>query len=209
MNKARLIAAALMTAASLGALAQSSLTAAFAEAPQRVFPLLDRDARLDMIDYFQAGKSTASTNRFNGKSRITSLSPMQMRVSMTDASNCELDLLPTPGDTLVMMITTVKTPSPDSRMSVYSSDWESDLTADVFTKPVLADWVSDKSRRDEVAALLPFLLVSYAYDPATGVLTLTNNTKQFASADVYEIVAPALRQSLRYKWTGTKFKPLP
>ena len=53
--------------------------------------------------------------------------------------------------------------------------------------------------------MVPFLLISYSYNPATLTLTLTNNTRSFLSEDVYSIVEPYLKTEILYKWNGKKF----
>lgn len=187
------------------AYAQLTASKAFVEAPRNVMPLLDRNARLDMLDYFNSGLSTKTANKLNGASAITAASPMQIAVQLTDASTCHFAMLPAQSDTLVAVISTVSTPAPDSKMTVYSSDYSRDLTPSVLAKPTLKEWLTDTSMLSTVESMVPFLLISYSYDPGSGLLTLTNNTKQFLSEDVYAIVEPYLKKSISYKWTGKKF----
>lgn len=210
LRKTTVTLAAGMLLGALAATAQTTAASAFVDAPKSVFPLLDQSARLDMLDYFNSGMSNPTTNALDGKSRITSATPARLEISMTDASTYQINILPAEGgDTLVALISTVATPAPDSRMSIYSRDWSTNLTGEVFARPRLADWLTSegKKRSGEVEALVPFLLVSYSYDPATGLLTLTNNTSRFLSADVYEIVEPCFRKALVYKWNNKKFVP--
>ena len=68
-------------------------TKAFAEAPAKVFPTLDRMTRLDMIDYFNSGSPKPSKNAFKGDSRILSASDSQITVQTSDVSDVELSLL--------------------------------------------------------------------------------------------------------------------
>ncbi len=146
------------------AFAQLTASQAFADAPQNVFPLLDHNTKLDMIDYFNSGMSTASKNAMDGKSRITAITPAKVEISMTDASSYELALLPTAnGDTVVALITTVATPAPDSQMTLFSKDWATNLTSSLYSKPGMADWLTEEGRANsgEVEGLVPFLLVSY------------------------------------------------
>ncbi len=176
-----------------------------------MFPLLDRNARLDMIDYFENGMTNTTANAMQGQSAVTAISPLSLSVKMTDSSSYELDLLPTAkGDTLVMLISTVATPAPDSKISIRSSDWRTDMTASAFTRPTLDQWLTDKGRdnKGEVEAFVPFPLISYSYDPSSAVLKLTNNTRQFLSSDIYETVAPYLLGEKSYRWNGKKFTPL-
>lgn len=186
--------------------AQITASSAFADAPQSVFPLLDRNTRLDMIDYFNNGMSTPSANLLNGKSRVTSITPMKLGVEMTDASTYEIAVLPAKSDTLVAVISTVATPTPDSRMTIYSRDFN-EVPGSAFVRPEVKDWLTPEGKKNsaEVDILVPFMLVSYSYDPDSRTLTLTNNTGKFLSADVYEIVKPYLMETLTYQWDGSKF----
>ena len=186
--------------------AQLTAASAFTDAPQAVFPLLDRNTRLDMIDYFNNGMSTQSANLLNGKSRVTSISPMKVELEMTDASTYEIALLPAKSDTLVAVISTVATPAPDSRLTVYSRDFATHVKA-AFVRPEVKDWLTPEGKKNsaQVDMLVPFMLVSYSYDPDSRTLTLTNNTGSFMSADLYEIVKPYLLSSLTYQWDGSKF----
>lgn len=201
------IALLLMAALPAGALTPEE---AFADAPRRIFPLLDRNMRLDMVDYYRSSLSTPTPNALKGTSAVTQLTPSSIRVRLSGSSQSELALLPAKGDTLLAVINTVSTPAPDSKLSVYDRAWRTDLTSRVFTRPQLADWLTAEGRKnaDEVATYVPFLLISYDYDPATATLTLTNNTGSFLSEDVYAIVQSYFKPSLTYRWNGSKFVSL-
>ncbi len=126
---------------------------------------------------------------------------------MTDASTWDFIILP--GKTpMIAVITTVATPAPDSRMTVYSSDWNRDLTAQVFKKPTLDMWLTPegKKNRAEVDMNVPFMLVSYNYDPASQTLTLNNNVKQFVGDDVYSMVENYLLPKLTFRYNQSTGK---
>lgn len=201
------VSAVSITATVVSISAQITASQAFVDAPQEIFPLLDKNTRLDMVDYFNNGMATQSSNKINGRSRITALTPQSLSVEMSAASDYQLALLPLGNDTLKAVITTVKTPAPDSRVDFFDSNWDRKPDGAYFVKPKMDDWLTDAGRKNaaDVSAFVPFLLISYIYDPATGLLTLTNNTKDFLSADIYEIVGPYLEPYLTYKWNGKKF----
>ena len=184
-----------------------TISDAFATAGGDIIPLLDRNARLDMIDYFNSGMDRPSTNELAGRSSITRMDDRSMRIRLTDASNYQLAALPAGADTLVAVIATVLTPAPDSRMAVYTRSWDKDLTKNIFKQPVLSDWrtAGGRRHRDEVAKLVPFMLTAYDYDPATSTLTLSDNSRQCLSEEVYETVRPYLKEKLVYRWNGKKF----
>jgi len=202
------LAALICLSFSLAASAEITASDAFAKAPRKVIPLLDENARLDMIDYFNSNMSNSTDNSYGGKSRITSLSPQKLTARLTDASTCQVIVLPAEGGSLIGMITTVATPTPDSRMSVYTSDWSRDVTASAFKKPTLEDWLTPEGKKnsDEVEMTVPFLLISYDYDPDSAVLTLTNNSAKFLGEDVYRTVSSYVLPKIRYKFNGKRFE---
>lgn len=206
--KAAAIAATLALAAAAPLQMAAQATAAFTDAPEGVFPLLDRNTRLDMIEYFASGMANASENRIGGKSRVTAVTPMSVEVEMTEASRYQLALLPAGSDTLYAVITTVLTPAPDSRLDLYNSHWEKLPSENFFTKPALADWLTPDGRKNygEVETFVPFLLIGYAYTPENNTLTLTNNTRAFLSDDIYSIVGGNLLDTLTYVWNGKRFR---
>lgn len=191
-----------------GSSAQTTVAELFASAPDAVFPLLNRNTRLDMIDYFNSGSATSSRNSLDGQSRVTGIEPDRMTFLLSEATECELALLPAANDTVLLMITTVRTPVADSKVTFYNLDWKDMATDKFFTPPLLADWLTaDGSRdRDMVEGLVPFMLVSYGFDPKSSTLTLTNNMRDFLSEDVYSIVSESLKPTLKYIWDGKKLK---
>ena len=197
-------------ASSFVAAAQGTVANAFKNAPASIIPLLSTDARLDMIDYFTSNMSTPSNNTQGGKSRIDALSPESMHVILTPASELQIVALPAGADSLIAIISTVNTPAPDSKISVYSADWRQNLTAKTFAEPDIRQWLTDEGKRhaDEVEMQLPFMLVSYIYDPATATLTMTNNSESFLAREVYETISAYLRPTLAYRWNGKKFEPV-
>lgn len=186
--------------------AQMTAKQAFATAPQRVIPLLDKNARLDMIDYFEAGQTVESRNALDGKSMLTELQPLSLKARLSDSSSLQLALLPAGNDTIVALITTVNLPSPDSSMQLYDSQWQPISGQRLFTPPLLADWLTDSKKAPEVEAVVPFMVAQYDYDPTTQTLTVTNCLSRFLSDDIYSMVNNCLRSTLTYRWNGKQFR---
>ena len=202
----RLLALLLLLASgSQAMMARLTAAGAFTDAPASIFPLLDRNTRLDMIDYFNSGSATASQNAMQGKSRVTAMTPDDIRIAMTDASSYQISILPAGNDSIIAVIQTVATPAHDSHISFYSRSWQ-ELKGNYFTAPVMDEWLSESGKQNdgEVAAMVPFMLAEYVYDPATATLSLTNNLREFLSPDVYQTVADYLRPSLSYRWDGKR-----
>ncbi|MCM1137911.1 MAG: DUF3256 family protein [Duncaniella sp.] len=209
MKKLALLLVTLMAAMGCYAQVTTEVSEAFSNAPNSVFPLLDMNTRLDMIDYFKNGMTTPSQNALEGKSQITEMTADYMDVKMTDSSTAQLIVLPAGKQEYVALINTVAAPGLDSNMKVFllnNGEWgEAQLT--VFAKPGWKEWLTDggQSHRDQVEMKVPFMLVSYKYDPASKQLVLTNNLSKFLDKDLYEDIAMYLRPQLVYTWNGSKF----
>lgn len=201
----KLLLLLLVMSAVAPASAQLTAAKAFNEAPQSVFPLLDRNTRLDMIDYFNAGLKHESVNALDGGSIITALSPESMTIKMTDASRVQLFVVPAKNDTVIGVITTVATPVADSQLKLYSRRWKPLDPRKSFVAPLLADWMIDRGRQAEVEIEVPFMLVGYEFDPATATLTLVNNLGGFLSDDLFARLSPLMHKQLRYRWDGSRF----
>ncbi len=189
--------------------AQVTAADVFVNAPVEIFPLVDRNTRLDMIDYFRSGSTTSSNNRLSGKARVTELGNDNIALDMTEASSYQLALLPMGSDTIIALIKTVKTPSRDSQLTFYTSKWK-EIDRKLFEKPVLSDWLTKKGEknRKDAEAVIPFVMSEYKYDAETKELRATNSMRQFYSEDEYNAVKPYMKMVLTYRWNGKKMKPV-
>lgn len=178
---------------------------AFTQAPQQIFPLLDTNSRLDMVDYVRSGLDTPSANLLAGKSVITDLSPASLTVRLSDASTAQLFILQAGGKDVIALISTLATPGLDSTLAFYDAEWQPLDATRYFTKPGWIDWLATGGSLADVKAVSPFMLASYDYDPATSTLTATNNLGRFLDPDLYETISSELRPTIVYTWTGGKF----
>lgn len=204
--KKHLLTLALMGAALTG-MAQTSAADLFTSAPQNVFPLLDQNTRLDMVDYYKNGMSTPSQNSLDGRSLITEMSPASLTVKMTDSSAMQIMELKGSKGTVVALISTVATPGLDSNIKFFDSDWKPLPTESYFVKPGWKEWLTDSGRQnqDEVTMQVPFMLASYRIDPESGTLTLTNNLSHFLDKALYDDLSSYLRPQLVYLWNGKNY----
>lgn len=200
--------AAIVVWAASGVFARTTAAGAFQNAPASVFPMLDRNARLDMIDYFNSGSSTPTRNQLNGKSRITAMDSDAVTIELTDASVYQVVLLPrkAKSDTLFALIRTVKLPAHDSDLRLYNSNWEPVDQSKMFTAPVLADWLLPKADKELAGVTVPFMVAEYSYDTLSGVLTVENRLENFLSADDWKKIAPMMRSRIEYVWNPAQAK---
>ena len=182
-------------------------TEAFTTAPNTVFPLLEKNTRLDMVDYFNSGLASASSNKLDGKTSITLLSDSDIRFTMSSSSAYQIAILPSKDGDIIALIETVATPAPDSNISFYTDQWSS-IDKPLFNETGVSDWLTADGRDNSsmVESLVPFMLVSYNYDPATKSLILRNNVKPFLGEEMYSMIDGYLCDTLVYTWNGKRFE---
>ena len=182
---------------------------AFINAPVEVFPSIDPMTRMDMADYFNSGSPKPSKNVFKGDCRIVSASPAQVTVATTEASQAEISILPAKGDSIIMVITTLDTPVPDSSVSFYTYPEWKPIEKELFAMPGLDEWTvgGNATPRADIENAVPFILARITYDPASDALTLENKLGEFLPAESRDIVKGALTDTLVYQWDGRRMVP--
>lgn len=198
-----------IVALSMPAAAQRLTAAwAFSTVPPVLLPSIDPSVRLDMVDYANNGLDKFSANELDGKCRITEITPTHLVATTSDVSTWELDLLPYRGDTIYMVLSTVRTPAPDTRVSFYTRDWKA-LNAPLFKSPVLADYHAGvRLSADQLADIgnaVPFVMQHIVYDPERREMTVTNSFAEYVPEDEFARVVKYLRPSLTYRYNGKRF----
>ncbi|MCM1450643.1 MAG: DUF3256 family protein [Clostridium sp.] len=178
-----------------------------AEAPDAVIPLIEKNTRLDMIDYFTAGMSKPSANKLKGECSIIEMDDASVTFSLTDSARCQMFVLnPASASPIIGVITTYPSPLRDSSVDFYTTRWQK--LAGIMPSPTLSAWLTSegKGSRALVEEQLPFILASCAYYPETQTIVATNNTGEyFAASDKPEALG-LLKKELVYRWDGKKFK---
>lgn len=208
MNVYRYILMLLMMAIAHCAVAQFTATNAFTNAPASIIPLLQRSTRLDMVDYFNSGSTTASTNLLNGKSKITALSDESISVSLSEASSLQMVILPMKTDSVIMIIETIAMPAHDSVVKFYTRQW-TPIDETLFSPPVLNDWLTKDGRKqkEHVANKVKFMATGCVYNQDTQKLVIKNNILETLDKEDYNNFSQLFHPSLTYTWDGKKMKP--
>lgn len=98
----------------------------FVNAPANILPLLSRNARLDMIDYLDYSQPAIVSNRFGGKSEMTTLSDSLIEIRLTDVSTWQMRIicLPQNRDTIIQTTHIVCRPDTEIVVNRYTRDWQ-------------------------------------------------------------------------------------
>lgn len=191
-------------------LAAEARTAAdfFLEAPSAVFPSLDNNTRLDMLDYFRYGSDRAMKNELGGESLVLFESNKVLRVQVSERVQVDVAALAAGNDTILAVITTVSMPARDSSLAFYDREWRQLKQAPVEV-PQYTRWLTRKGldNVDELRMALPFIMASASIDDEATKLTFTNNAVAYLVSDEYEAVKDMLVDEIVYDIVKNKFKP--
>lgn len=198
--------------------AQLAAAKCFADAPDDILPMLPRNTRLDMLDYYAAGSDRSSTNVFEADCRILAIDSVAGSSAVTFQAGAGItgEMFVLNGNTpepLIGVIETVDTPLPDSNMRLFDKTWRCVgnvlLPADgdmLLPAPKLADWLKSRADRAAVADRLPFVMAEYSYSPKGNALTVKHSMEgYFAPAEGAEVLGK-LKPQITYVWDGHQFK---
>ncbi|MBE6318451.1 MAG: DUF3256 family protein [Bacteroidales bacterium] len=177
----------------------------FIEAPDSIFPSIEERTRRDMIDYYESGYNRPSLNVFEDSSVITCCDSTCIEIKASKVLQYQLSM---PAKNLIVLISTHSIPMYDSEIAFYDFEWEKQPVEKYFTAPSLTDWLTNdgKKVRDDVENAVPFIIASYNFDVESGVLTITNQLKDYFGKNTWRQVSKWLSPQLKYKWNGKHFK---
>lgn len=162
----------------------------FTNAPAQAMPLLSKNARLDMLDYYRNGLSTPTVNELKGRSRITGMSPHSIDVQISDSTALQFVLvepsrfLP---DYYIMVVETVNTPVPDSSIRAFDTDWnEMPVELPGYTSFI----PKDKRKLTKTMDEPPLTFTEIRFDPEKKTFVFRDRSKEgYYKGDTPEILA--------------------
>lgn len=203
MKKILLLTALFITAA-LGR--AESIDTLFHRTPEHVLPLLDGNARLDLLDLYNHKMEAKAENIFGGTAKLTHKTQNYAHVSLTNVSEWEMKLLTTENDTLICVVHTRRTPTARSTLRMFRKSWQPATTA--LPTPTLADFVcptdtTNNEERDDIMARLSLDGTEAHWHSTEATLTLQLSTA--ALTEEQQKKAEAFLQPLTYRWENGQF----
>lgn len=197
------VAAMMIAACGVVPALQAQVTAplVFIKSPASVLPTLDKNTRLDMVDYFKGGMATASPTSLNGEARVTSMSDRQIEFTTSENGRMSMSPVKYGRDTVIVVVKTIDLPAPDSRVELYS--WPGWNLIDSKDSGVVADWVTPAARKDnrtaDVENALNFMTASATFDPETSTIVFVPTVAAVVSDKEYEKVSPYIHREMAAK----------
>lgn len=185
-----------------------SIDSVFAAVPRAELPLLKLNARLDMLDLYNSGMSATGENMLGGTSEMVYKGKNLVRVKLTAASNWEMMRVQRGTEWAYVCIHTLSAPLTESRLSLYSENWQS-IDGEIMPALTLNDFwqetdsLSD-SKREELWRRLQPMRVEMSWneeaEDTPPTLTLKLATGALGRED-RELAEKYMRQ-LTLTWNG-------
>lgn len=185
----------------------------FVQMPDSLMPLLTRNNRLDMLDFFDSNMAARVKNRMDGNTEMTSLSDRFLNMRATASSSEALLLLFRADSTaLLLRVSTFKAPSEESELNFYTTSWQPLDAKTLISPPVLNDfWLNgdtcDTARLAQAKRLFTTPFIKAEVKAAQNEICFSVSLLGLSAED-RKLVAPYLRESLSYKWNGIAFEPI-
>lgn len=175
--------------------------------------VIPQNDRAEMLAYLrEAGRVVPTETAYGEEAVLLRATDNYLKVRMSCASQIEMLMLTHKRDTVVLVVETVETPAPDSRIMAIDTEGAPLPLDRVFKEPQMKDFVrvtkGTKKKREDVLKSVRFPLISYTVNDSAMTLTARQNLKDFMSADDYAEIAPYLADSITYRATGTRLKPV-
>lgn len=182
----------------------------FYNVPEDLLPLIESNARLDMLDLYNYGMTARAENIFSGTSQMLVKKPDFIRLRLTDVSEWELKILPSPPDTILCIVHTLKGVAGSSKVTFYGNNWRQ-LEMTIPELKVEDFWATTDSlpedKRKEWSERLSPLAVEAHWSEQAPKLTYTLSLAPLNSAEREE-VAPHQRSRI-YGWVEGRFVAMP
>lgn len=188
---------------------------AFTKLPPSVLEMIGKSQRLDMLDYYAADSIAHVRNAHGGESYLISADSTKVEVQVTPASKLSVMVLPWRSSQLIATCYTIgdSIEAQDSWLRFFDTDFREIPSTKFIPLPQIEDFfnVSGKERKKlekDIDTYVPFPVFLMEFPSSEPVLSISLEIKKLISKEEYDKIAPALKDEIQYRWTGSKFKRL-
>lgn len=184
---------------------------AFLEMPSIELDMINKNARLDMLDYYDSGSDRRVGNNLYGEAWLEKLTPDYIRVHLSPVSTLQLKVLSLAGgNDIIMAVYTVGDDGgmKDSDVSFYDPHFRPLPSSKYLPDIRLEDFLASKDRKEalkELRDLLQFYGMDFELSPDSDRLTATLSYTETVPVEATDVLASLLKPEIFYCWDGKHF----
>lgn len=183
----------------------------FERMPDRFFPMLTHNNKLDLLDFADSGMKAVVKNIYGEQTQLLKLTDSYLCIRTSASSQTEMLLLAQPNDTLLCVVKTLYAPEGESEIHILHTATMGEATPlrkyikvpvaqDFFTVPI------GKTKRDlrQAISKMDVTMIAATIDAEDSSLHFTVNVDG-GFTEKREEVAPFIKKEIVMKWDGRKF----
>jgi len=189
-----------------------SVVECFKDMPADLLPGLNTAMKLDMVDFFNSGKTARMLGLLGSEMELKILTEDYLMLQTSAASNVQLKLLPLKnGSRILAVVNTVKAPAASSDLEFYNLDWQ---PIDTLAKPRLSaasflnqDCLQQKGHAQDMSVeeLNSLYFYEYNFQSGNNFLLVYSSLPDFLGEEAFAGYRDCFNQRLVLEWTGKGF----
>jgi len=150
------------------------------QVPDSILPLLTKNDRLDMIDYFENNMKAVAKNRFEESCELKTLTPNYMVLQTSKHSSIELLLI---NDSTLCLVRTYEGPTSDSYAAIYNTQWQ---LIQQLEKPSVENFLQAETDEESRMLLHALPLISATISAENKTITWQLQTSELPSKNPFK-----------------------
>lgn len=209
MKILRYIATLLIIVYATNGISAQSIADIWTNMPIHIMPNIGKNARLDMIDLYNAGMSAKIPTYTGDTVQLVTLGDTYLNLRTSKASTVQIKLINAGKKPLYAVITTVEGPAPNSHIDLYESNWQPVAINKHFTPVTVTDFIAlpkkMRKERPELAQKITLHTIQYNMSDDTDNIIALPSFLQTLDDETRKEIEHNFHQQITLKWKGKKW----
>ena len=187
-----------------------SIADAWANMPTHIMPSIGKNARLDMIDLYNAGMSAKATTFTGDTACLTALGNNYLILRTSKASTMQMMQIVDGKKLLYAIIITIEGPVANSHLDMYDEKWTPLATKKFFPDITVADFINlpknKRKEREELLKKIPLHTIQYNITHTTNDIIAIPSFLQTLDDETRKEIESCFHSQITLQWKGKKWK---
>lgn len=187
-----------------------SMAETWSNMPAHIMPTIGKNARLDMIDLYNAGMSAKIPTYAGDTAQLVTLGDTYLNLRTSKASTVQIKEIKSGKKILYAIVTTVEGPVPNSHVDLYDNHWQP-LEIDKYFIPVtVTDFINlpkkQRKERNELVQKITLRTIQYTMSDDSDNIIAHPSFLQTLDDDTRKEIEDNFHKQITLQWKGKKWK---